>query len=319
MSAALQDARMREPTVMIAYAGPDPAGDTQDITVHVRPETNRIEVESALVRALRPTARHSGSLVPVYLANLPGDFMLAKQVVLKHYADRVHFARVGGAGFTPWMRQEFRRRVGVECDPAWVLGGFQAIAQLALSPNALFALRVPGADLWTICGQQIKRHRDRFLVNPSLPAVLAKVTPESNVFVLVLRCGLAAPDFVELVQQAAAGMRANGLLSASGPISHLFHYSKGPFESVLDCQGYLWSPEGIAAASDQISFVRYLTDRGHPLQRILEVVGNPIVSYRSQGEYREDSIFSLTAGCSSAEAEEVFRELSSVVRLPDGA
>jgi len=107
----------------------------QDIVVYLRPETNGIQTESVLFRVFKDPTWHS-KVDLVYLANVPGAFLLEKGVVERHYSSRVHFARNGAAAFTPAMQETFSRFFGVPFSTAKVLGAFDALVELGVDEEA---------------------------------------------------------------------------------------------------------------------------------------------------------------------------------------
>ncbi len=83
----------RIPTVVVPFNGLCESSKCQDIFVYLRPESNGIAVESALMRGISLVPDWQNSINLIYLANLPGGFLKAKGVFEEHYNTRIKFAQ----------------------------------------------------------------------------------------------------------------------------------------------------------------------------------------------------------------------------------
>ena len=93
-----------EPKVLIPYPGPDASGNVQDIFVYLRPETNGVLVESTLLKVVKECRAAGVEISLIYLANIPGEFILGHHIVERHYAQKFYFAVHGKNAFTPAMK-----------------------------------------------------------------------------------------------------------------------------------------------------------------------------------------------------------------------
>src|SRR6185436_11297463 len=128
----------------------------QDMIVYLRPETNGIQTESVLFRVFKDPVWHS-KVELAYLANVPGQFLLDRGVVERHYNHRIRFAKHGADAFTPAMKDTFSRFFGLPFDKARIVGAFEALSLLKLDEEALFRIWVPVYDLLEMEGQLVKR------------------------------------------------------------------------------------------------------------------------------------------------------------------
>lgn len=64
-------------------------------------------MESSILDAVRSYPKHGSRVKVVYLANIPGDFILRNRIVEKHYAFKLYFARRGKQAFTDGMKKIF--------------------------------------------------------------------------------------------------------------------------------------------------------------------------------------------------------------------
>jgi len=237
-------------------------GACQDIVVYLRPETNGIQTESVLFRVFKDPKWHS-SVELVYLANVPGAFLTDRGVIEHHYSHRIRFAREGARAFTPAMAETFRRFFGVSLDHARVVGAYEAIGILEMDEEALFKIWVPVYDLLDLEGQLVKRVQDNlFIVNYDIPALLNKHHSETDVAAMVFRTGLTYQEFKPAVAQIRDSLVKEGLLDPDKPENRVFHWSRGPWEQLLDAHGYVYTVRDEPVAYGDLAFGRSLLDQG---------------------------------------------------------
>jgi hypothetical protein len=247
----------------------------QDMVVYLRPETNGIQTESVLFRVFKDPVWHS-KVELVYLANVPGAFLLDRGVVERHYAARVRFARQGAAAFTPAMRETFSRFFGVPFERARVVGAFEALTLLGIDEEALFRVWVPVYDLLDLEGQLVKRvNDDLFVVNYDIPALLTKHHAGTDVAAMVFRTGLSYEEFKAAVSQIRQSLVKEGLLDPDKPEHRVFHWSRGPFEQLLDAQGYVYTPRDEPVEIADLAFGRYLLNKGETVESIRAALNDP--------------------------------------------
>ncbi|MCK5199565.1 MAG: hypothetical protein KAR21_14495, partial [Spirochaetales bacterium] len=132
----------RNPTIVVPFAGACESTQCQDVFVYLRPESNGIAVESALMKGVSKIPDWQKNINLVYLANLPGDFLNEKGVVEEHYQTRVKFAKRGKNLFTPFMGRIFENHFKIGFGEAEVIGSFEALSILGLDEEELFSLWV---------------------------------------------------------------------------------------------------------------------------------------------------------------------------------
>ena len=151
--------------------------------VYVRPETNNVLYERAIVAAVRK----QGQLV--YLANLNGAIFQRDRILERHYSSQFRFARDprGQLARYPEIAERVTRHFQQPVETARLIGAFDAVQALSLPPDELFGTILSDTDFLNCYGQEFKRIGDSIVVNPHLPAIVRRYTPESNVFTLVVR------------------------------------------------------------------------------------------------------------------------------------
>lgn len=296
---------VRKPTVIIPYSSPDVSGKSNDVFLYLRPETNGVLVESTLLGVIRgnPEFRKGADLA--YLANLPGDFILKNHVVEEHYSIKYKFAACGRKCFTPLMKEKFEEYFNVPFDKCTVVGAFDALDNLGLMEEELFRLWVPYEDILFINGQSIKKYGNLYIINYDMPALLHKNNYSTDIAVMIIRTTLERDRFLAMTQQMEYALIERGIMDRDKPPSRYFHYSKGPFEQILDGMGYLYTPEGSHLPLENISFAAALLENGFTREEIIGVMKYPIMGFEEGNVSLEDNIFVKTQHKSYREAMEI--------------
>jgi hypothetical protein len=300
----------RLPTVLVPYPGPREDPDIQDIFVYLRPETNGMLVESILFKVIEQCPAYKKSLFLSYLANVPGDFIVRNNIVEEHYSVKLHFAVHGKKAFTPFMRRKFEKWFQQDFEKADIIGSFEALHVLKKNPEELFGLWVAKRDICSVDGQSIKKIGNYFVVNYDIPALLHKNSKNTDIAVMVFRTSMPYDEFHQLVEQMRERLVQESVLAPNMPPSRVFHYSKGPFEQVLDGIGYLYDKNGNMLPVEAFSFSSFLMCRGIDADTIYGIIRNPIVQYEDHALHiHEDSIFRYTIDDTYNEA---FLKLSGI-------
>ena len=308
---------MRRPSIIVPYSGPTSRDGEQDIAVYLRPESNGVRVESAVLRELRRSDRLREMVRLVYLANVPGSTIAERGVVGEHYASRVRFARSGGSAFTPGMRAAFEAAFRSPFAGASVPGAFEAMRILGLDAEGLFDVWVPPEEVAVILGQNVKHHAGHYIVNYDIPALLAKHSDRTDVFSMLLRSRVRYPELLELMRAVERALREENIVAEATPIGRVFHYSRGPFEQILDGLGYLYGADGSPVPVGELSFARYLLANGVEEARILQIVHNPLVRIVApDGSSEEAEIFEHTRGDGYPDALAKLRSVGEPIALP---
>jgi hypothetical protein len=308
---------VEQPTILVPYK-PDGSGRSQDVFIYLRPETNGIEVESRMMRVVQQNHEFRNSIELAYLANFPGSFIHEQQIVERHYHVRIYFARCGGEGFTPFMKESFQRYFAADPRKVPVLGAFEAMETLGMDAEKMFRLWVPDEDMAVICGQSVKRLNNHYIVNYDIPAILSKNNVNTDIAVMVFRTSLGYSRIHQLVASIGEELQKAALLRKDVPLSRAFHYSKGPFEQILDATGYVFEPDGTPVPVRNSSFYCFLEARyGFKSHEILGALNQPIMRFGLEGGlWVEDEIFAYTQNDSFEEAAEKLSRVLCQSLLP---
>lgn len=299
----------RHPTIMIPYKGPCLDREVQDIVIYLRPETNGVRTESCMLKVIRETPEYKDMFQLVYLANLPGDFIIEHRIVEEHYASQIRFAKEGRNAFTDSMQRGFEDYFKVPFGDEEILGSFEALGRLGMTEEELFTAWVHERDFTHLRGQSVKKIGTVFVVNYDIPALLSRNSKDTDSFAMILRCYTDYLAIHRLIVDMGKAIQAEGILSGRTPISRAFHYSKGPFEQILDGIGYVYDSSDHHADLEDLSFFRYLRVRGFSGESILDVVRRPIRIFREGREVVEHNVFDYTYESSFREATEKLEEM----------
>ena len=132
----VEERNEHNPTVLVPYAGPDPRSDLLDVFVYLRPETNGVTVESTILRTVKAFRAADKDPMLVYMANVPGSYIVARRIVEHHYALRLFFAVHAGAVFSADMIRQFETVYNHRFSRYRVIGAFEALRRFSLDPGS---------------------------------------------------------------------------------------------------------------------------------------------------------------------------------------
>ena len=188
-----------KPDILVAYPPEEGFGPGVGsyAVVYVRPETNTVLYERAIVAGIR--AR--GDAI-IYTANLNGRLFESDGILKRHYVTQLAFAAdpLGQLKLYPEIGERLARHFGQPADRLPLVGAFQAATRTPA--EELFETFVPPEDFLACWGQQFKRIGGEVVANPGLPAVLRRYTPQANVFVVVVRSPDGSPGFFAALNRA---------------------------------------------------------------------------------------------------------------------
>ncbi len=306
----------RDPTIVVPFAGVCDTSRCQDIFVYLRPESNGIAVESALMKGVSKIHDWQKTVNLVYLANLPGDFLNEKGVVEEHYNTRIKFARKGKSLFTPYMKGVFADKYKIPFTEAKIIGAYEALSLLGLNEDELFKLWVDLDDMLIVNGQTVKKIGRYYVVNSDIPSILNKNNAETDIAVMIFRTVLWGKDFYNVILKMTDVLLEEGILHSESQFSHVFHYSKGPFEQILDAVGFLYDSQGNHLPLDRIRFFNFLLEKGLSKKEIDYFIRQPLLQFRTEdGRIEEKSIFQVTKDLSYEDSWKIIQSASAQVLL----
>lgn len=304
------------PTLIVPYQGPDSSGESQDIFLYLRPESNGVDVEKAIFHVFHNVPQYRSTARLVYLANLPGGFLAKHRVVERHYRVREYFARLGKHGMTEGMRRHFQIFYGIAWEEADIVGAYEAMRRLEIGPEELFQIWVEPYDILITCGQIIKRYGELFIINYDIPRLLDQSLEGTDIAAMIFRFQLGIQEIHECLEEVRQSLVLSGVLDPYKPPARVFHFSKSPFDLLLDSEGYLVGEEGRLLGWRASSFGRYLIEHGLNEAEVDDLLDHPIVQFQvSRVGVIEENIHIATVDFTYAEALEKYRTHVGRIRL----
>lgn len=267
------------PSVLIPYLGPESSGNFMDVFLYLRPESNGINVEKSLFRVIHNVPEYKNLVQLVYLANLPGRFLAENQVVQRHYRIREYFARKGKKGMTLGMKNHFRVYFGLDPESSEILGAYEAMEKLSLDEKALFEIWVDPFDILITCGQIIKRYQNCFIVNYDIPYLLKKDLEGTDIAAMIFRFAMKPDGIHNALEEMRQSLVIDNILDPLQPPARVFHYSKSPFDLLLDSSGHLVDRNHKILGWQASSFGVYLLEHGLQEHEVEEIISNPIFEF----------------------------------------
>ncbi len=282
------------PDILVAYPpgedgfapGSKPASYA---VVYVRPETNSVLYERAIVAAFR----RRGEEV-VYLANLGGGLLQQDGVLQDHYPTQLRFAEdpLRELSRYPEIARPLEHRFGAAGGISLV-GAFQAASRTGLTEEELFETFVPPADFLSCFGQQFKRIGAAVVANPGLPAVLKRCGPDANVFVVVVRSPDGSPGFFASLNRAiyeeVCSRRETPLVDGerlgsvrwSERVRRTYHISRTPLMAMFDMADFVYLADGRRLAVAETPLGRsLLAERVLTAEKLQAIKRDPLVRLR---------------------------------------
>ena len=293
---------MKKPNILIPYEGPDSSGDTTDIFIYLRPESNGVNTESSIMKVIYNFPEHEKSIKMVYFANYPGSFIKSKHLIEHHYSHKLKAAEEGRKAFTEKMRECFEKHFKTDFFDAEILGAYDALKKFSMSEEELFNLWVNKKDLCSVYGHTIKKYKDTYIINYDIPALLHRKHLHDDIAVMVFRTSIKWNDLKIIVKKMRDELHKKGLIDRRHPPERVFHFTRGPFEQILDGLEYLYNSEKKDPMN--ISFFKFLRERSFSRNKIYSLIKNPVIRFKDGNTEKEDSIYEATKGMTYPEAVE---------------
>ena len=293
---------MKKPDILLPYKGPDSSGETTDIYIYLRPETNGVNTESAIMKVIHNYSAGRDSLKLVYFANYPGIFIKSKHLIEHHYSHKLKAAEEGRNAFTAEMKKCFEKHFNTDFYEAEILGAYNALKRFSMTEEELFNLWVDKKDLCSIYGHTIKKYKDTYIINYDIPALLHRKYLHDDIAVMVFRTTINWSEFSLILKDMRDELHRKKIIDQRHPPERVFHCTRGPFEQILDGLEYLYNTEKKDPMN--ISFFKYLQEKNFSRRKIYSLIKNPVILFRDGEEEKEDSIYEATEGMNYPDALE---------------
>lgn len=295
---------MRSPSILVPYSGSDSSGNSIDVFLHLRPESNNVTIESSLLKIITKNEKYRNNIKMVFLANFPGNYIRKEKIVENHYNYKLRTAKEGKKAFTPKMKDAFNLWFNDNFETAEIITPFDAMEKLNITAKELFALWTDEKNILSIYSNTIKKYKEFYILNYDIPAILKKNTAKTDIAVMIFRSFLPWRDFQEMIGKMIESLRLIGVVKENIPVSHIFHYTKSPFEQIKDGLEYLKDLE-------KISFAAYLQENKYDMKKVFHYLENPIITVidSKTGEEKENTIFEFTKGKNYKKAAEFLKTI----------
>ncbi len=303
------------PTVLVPFTRPDPNPGALDFFLYLRPETNGVDVESVIFSVVRS---RKDDIELTYLANIPGEFIARHNIVERHYALRVAFARAGASAFSDQMRSDLSAAVGRPWGSLDVIGAYDALERLHVGAEDLFAIRVPAEKVFDVAGQVVKEIDGLYVVNYDIPALLRRDRADTDIAVMAIRARLDYAEFFALLSEIRQDLIEKQLFNPEFDLSRAVHVCRGPVEQLADARDYLVAPSGTHLGIMWSPFARFLKMHGFPEEAIAGVLDHPIAVVEQNGTRREVNLVRETRGLDYAAALRVLNSVVAQRLIPGG-
>ena len=222
------------------------------LLIYVRPETNKINYEAAIIRGAAPYAD------AVYLANLSGNLVNNKAITASHYSIQLQFAIEGKDKLKkyPEMVRRFEEKFGEDFDEADIIGSYDAIVDYRIKRNSdeLFETLVPDEDFLELYGQTIKRIGKFYIINYDIPAIITRHHENTAMFIVALRLKTDEISFLDIDYYIYKNMCKNETTSPLGLkkrqslpwyklVRRTYHISRSHIEAMFDLTDYVFKNE----------------------------------------------------------------------------
>jgi hypothetical protein len=222
------------------------------LLIYVRPETNKINYEAAIIKGAAPYAD------AVYLASLSGNLVNNKAITASHYSIQLQFAIEGKEKLQryPEMVRQFEEKFGVNFHDADIVGSYDAIVDYRIKRNAdeLFETMVPDSDFLEIYGQTIKRIGKFFIINYDIPSIITRHHEDTAMFSIALslktdKIGFQDIDYY-IYENLCKNETTSPLVSKRRQnlpwyklVRRTYHISRSHIEAMFDLTDYVFKNE----------------------------------------------------------------------------
>ncbi len=263
------------------------------VLIAVRPETNKINYESVIIKAVKEYGN------PVYMANLNGVLLKHKAVMIGHYTCQFQFAAEAKYGMRafPEMISMFEKKFKTDFNSAKIIGSLEAVRnykdELNLSPEDMFSLMVAQDDFLEMFGQTIKKYKDYYIVNYDIPAILQRYSNNTNILVIAISLKDPAMPFYRVNRAIYENFCANGVIKIidlekrSGmhwynQVRRTYHISHNHIEAMFDLKDYVFDENKNNYQFKDTPLGRKLSDssvfeQSEFEEKIMHVKNNPLL------------------------------------------
>jgi len=269
-----------KPDILLPYLSEKATSSSLSV-ICVRPETNKIDYESIIIKAVAPLAEG------VYIANLGGEIINKKGIVMGHYSSQFQFAISGKSEIAkyPEMVTKFEDKFNVDFADAEIIGAYEALLdygdEIGKDADELFGTIVPEHDFLTLYGQSIKKIAGYYVVNYDIPGIVGKYGPGTNIFVIGLQLKNKNTSFSELNRAIYQGFEDNKTIDILDSekrkdmkwfdqVRRTYHISGNHIQAMFDITDYIFTDDNTPASFYETPLGQMLCRQGFFDRELLE-------------------------------------------------
>jgi hypothetical protein len=238
------------PDILIPYQiTGDELRDSFITLIAVRPETNIVRYEAAIIKSIEPYAD------VIYMASLSGNLLNDKAIIACHYSSQLQFAIEGKKemGKYPEMVKQFEEKFKVSFQDAMIIGAFGAILEYKIKKNAdqLFELMVPETDFLEMYGHTIKKINGYYILDYDIPAIITRHHKNTAVFIIAVKLKNNSYRFCGIHHLIYENMRRDTRIKIPDlkkrrhlpwydQIRRIYHISRSHIEAMFDLTDYVF-------------------------------------------------------------------------------
>lgn len=281
-----------KPDIIIKYSDPNDFVTPVSV-VYVRPKTNIVSYEKAIIKGVQPYAK------VIYMANLNGKLFIKDALILDHYACQYRFAIFAKDEIAkyPEMVKEFEDHFQVKFKNAKIIGSFESLLTLGITPEELFNTFVDDKDFINFYGQTIKKIESCYIVNYDMPALLKKYNKKANIFVIAIRFLEPHYTFKEINRAILTEMKRDNAVEIideekyksmdwDEQIKRTYHFSSNHITAMFDMIDFVFRQDGEHITFHETPLGKLLLQNDVSLDKLKKLKEYPIVYVESDGKKR---------------------------------
>ncbi len=253
--------------------------------IYLRPDTNILSYEHALLKGIEQYAK------VIYMANLNGGIFIKNALILDHYAYEYKYsiyAKQEIAKF-PEMISEFENHFKEKFEKARIIGAFESLILLGLSPQKLFDYIVEEKDFLKFYGNTIKKIRGFYIINYNIPALIEKYDTKTNIFILAIQFKSDKYSFKEINDSIIDNIKNDRHtpiidekkfkknMDLCEKVKRTYHISTSHIKSMFDMTDFIFKRDGSQITFSETPMGKLLIENNIPEFKIKQIKDYPIV------------------------------------------
>lgn len=270
--------------------------DENIAVIAVRPETNKVTYESAILKGVSPYADL------IYMANFSGTVVRTSKIIESQYASQLKFAQRGRdeVYHYPEMIPVIERKFNVAFDKMPLYGSYEYCRQVSgacewSSAQKLFNTIVPREEFLELHGQTIKKIDDVYIINYDIPAILTKHNKNTDIFVIAIRCKDTRTELSNInhdIYTQLLHKQGLSLIDADqrqqmewfNKVRRTYHISNSPAKAMFDMMDYILDDDGSNILFEQTPLGAALLNRNIATREELTLLKSSPIVYLKEKE-----------------------------------